>query len=156
MYDKGQLVLNTLRSAINNDAQWFDIVKSIAEKFKYQTITAEDVFSLINQKAGQDYSYFFNQYLKVATIPTLEVFLTKTGENLTARYRWKTEVQDFKMPIKATVAENDYQFIYPTTAWQTMPLALARPEIFKIADDLFYVDLKLNWSYIDPRLERTP
>jgi aminopeptidase N len=106
MYDKGQLVLNTLRSVINNDSLWFDIVKSIAQKFKYQTITAEDVFNLINQKAGQDYSCFFNQYFRGTAIPTLEVFLTKRGESLTARYRWKAEVQDFKMPIKVTVAEN--------------------------------------------------
>jgi aminopeptidase N len=156
MYDKGQLVLNTLRSVINNDSLWFDIVKSIAQKFKYQTTTAEEVFGLINQKTGQDFSYFFNQYFRGTAIPTLEVFLTKRGESLTARYRWKAEVQDFKMPVKVTVAENDYQFIHPTTSWQTMPLSPARPENFKIADELFYVDLTLNWTYLDPRLERTP
>jgi aminopeptidase N len=156
MYDKGQLVLNTLRSEINNDKLWLDIVKSIAEKFKYQTITAEEVFGLINQKTGQDYSYFFNQYFRQTAIPVLEVFLTKRGESLTARYRWKADKQDFKMPIKVTVAENDYQFIYPTMSWQAMPLSLARPENFKIADDLFYADLKLNWTYLDPRREVKP
>jgi hypothetical protein len=44
-----------------------------------------------------------------------------------------------------------YEFITPTTEWQTNTLQGLSPEDFKIADDLFYVDLQLRWSYRDPR-----
>jgi len=156
MYDKGQLVLNTLRSVIDNDQMWFSIVRGLAETFKYQTITAEDVFTYINTKTGKDYSYFFNQYLKNAKIPLLDVSVTKKGDNVTARYRWNADVPDFKMPIKVTTSDNRYEFIYPTTTLQTVKLGNMRPEDFKVEKDRFYVDLKLNWSYLDPRLPDVP
>jgi len=156
MYDKGQLVLNTLRSVIDNDQMWFSIVRGLAETFKYQTITAEDVFTYINTKTGKDYSYFFNQYLKNAKIPLLDVSVTKKGDNVTARYRWNADVPDFKMPIKVTTSDNRYEFIYPTTTLQTVKLGNMRPEDFKVEKDRFYVDVRLSWSYLDPRLPDVP
>jgi aminopeptidase N len=156
MYDKGQLVLNTLRSVIDNDQLWFSIIRGLAETFKYRTITAEDVFSYINTKTGKDYSYFFNQYLKNPKIPVLDVSVMKKGDNVTARYRWNADVPEFKMPVKVTTSDNRYEFIYPTTSWQTLKLGNIRPEDFKIEKDRFYVDVRLSWSYLDPRLPDVP
>lgn len=76
----------------------------------------------------------------------------KKGENVAARYRWIADVADFRMPIKVTTAENKYEFIYPTTSWQIMKLGNIQPENFKVAENLFYVGVKLNWSYLDPRV----
>ena len=70
MYDKGQLVLNTLRSVMDNDSLWFSVLKGLQERFRYQTITAEDVFGFVNQKTGKDYNYFFNQYFKSTKVPS--------------------------------------------------------------------------------------
>ncbi|MGA2623706.1 MAG: M1 family metallopeptidase [Bacteroidota bacterium] len=154
MYDKGQLVLNTLRSVIDNDSLWFSILHGIQESFRYQTITADDVVQFVNKKTGKDYSYFFNQYLKFPKIPQLEVFVWKKGDKVTARYKWSADALDFRMPVKVTTSEDRYEFIYPTTSWQTMTLGDIRPENFKVAEDLFYVGVKLNYSYVDPRLTR--
>lgn len=151
MYDKGQLVLNTLRSVIDNDTLWFSILKGTQETFRYQTVTAEDIFGYINRRTAKDLTYFFNQYLKFPKIPELVVMVTKKGNEVTARYRWNSDVPDFKMPIRVTTAENKYEFIYPTTTWQTIKLGKIRPEDFKIENDRFYADLKLSWSYLDPR-----
>jgi aminopeptidase N len=152
MYDKGQLVLNTLRSVVDNDELWFSILKGIQETFKYQTVTAEDIFGYINKRTGKDFSYFFDQYLKHPKIPELVAVVTKKGDSTTAMYRWSADVKDFKMPIKVTTSDNKYEFIYPTTTWQTLKLGNIRPEDFKIENDRFYVDFKLIRSYLDPRL----
>jgi hypothetical protein len=56
------------------------------------------------------------------------------------------------MPVKVTTAEGRYEFITPTTSWQTMKLGSMLPERFKVAEDLFYVNLKLHWTYLDPGL----
>ncbi len=154
MYDKGQLVLNTLRSVIDNDSLWFSILRGIQESFRYQSITADDVVQFVNKKTGKDYSYFFNQYLKFPKIPQLEAYVWKKGDKVTARYKWTADVSDFRMPVKVTTSEDHYEFIYPTTSWQTMMLGDIRPENFKVAGDLFYVGVKLNYSYLDPRLTR--
>jgi aminopeptidase N len=153
MYDKGQLVLNTLRSVIDNDALWFSIVRGLAETFKYQTITADDVFRFINEKSGKDLTYFFDQYFRHTKIPQLVVQTSKKGNIVTARYKWNTDVQDFRMPIKVTTSPNKYEFITPTGQWQTIELKGMNPEDFKVADDLFYVDVKFGWGYLDPRMQ---
>lgn len=155
MYDKGQLVLNTLRSVIDNDSLWFSILRGIQQTYAYQTITADTIFHYINRRTGKDLMYFFNQYLKFSRIPQLEVITRKKGNTVTARYRWVADVPDFRMPIKVTTTDNRYDWIYPTTSWQTLELGLSKPENFKVAADLFYVDLRLNYGYLDPRLPTT-
>ncbi len=150
MYNKGQLFLNTLRHVIDNDSLWFETIHGIANEFKYQTITAEDIVKYVNEKTGTDYIYLFDQYLKFPNIPELQIFVTKKGTSVTARYRWKADVEDFKMPIKVTTSKDSYEFIYPTTAWQSSELGDIDPQEFKVAEDLFYVKVKLNWSYLDP------
>jgi hypothetical protein len=128
-------------------------LRGLFETFKYQTVTAEDVFNYINKKTGTDYTYFLNQYLRFTRIPQLEVMTAKRGDTVTARYRWIADVPDFRMPIKVTTSRNTYEFIYPTTSWQTMALGDILPEEFKIADDLFLAELRLRWIYLDPNLQ---
>lgn len=152
MYDKGQLVLNTLRSVIDDDQLWFSILRGLAETYKYQTITADSVFQYVNVRTGKDYTYFFDQYLKFPKPPQLEVITRKKGDKVTARFRWVADVPNFRMPIKVTTSDAQYDWITPTTEWQTMELRISRPENFKVAENLFYIDLKLNYGYLDPRL----
>ena len=153
MYDKGQLVLNTLRSVIDNDSLWFSILKGLQSKFEYQTITAEDVFGFVNEKTGKDYNYFFNQYLKFTKIPELDVRLTYRADSVMVNYRWDADVTDFRMPVRVTTAPGKFEFIYPTTSWQRMKIGNIDPKEFKIDEDRFYVNLKLSWTYMDPRLQ---
>ncbi len=153
MYDKGQLVLNTLRSVIDNDKLWFSILRGIQETYRYSTITTDSIIQFVNITTGKDFGYFFEQYLKNSKIPVLEVVTRKKGNKVTVRYRWSADVPEFKMPVKVTTSENKLEWITPTTKWQTMEVGLNKPENFKVAEDLFYVDLKLNAGYVDERLK---
>jgi aminopeptidase N len=152
MYDKGQLVLNTLRSVIGADSLWFSILRGLQSTYAYSTITTDSIVGFVNRKTGKDFSYFFEQYLKHPAPPRLEVITRKKGEKVTARYRWAAEVSGFHMPILAGVREGEYSWITPTTDWQTKELENGRPEEFRVADRLFYIDFKLNSGYTDPRL----
>jgi peptidyl-prolyl cis-trans isomerase A (cyclophilin A) len=143
--------LNTLRSVLNDDALWVSIMRGIQEKFRCQNVSADEVFAFINQKAGRDLSYFFDQYFRHANIPTLVVQTVKEGDSVTARYRWEADVNDFRMPIKVTTAKDRFEFVTPTTDWQTKKLSGITPEDFKVAEDLFYVNTRLRRSYLDPR-----
>jgi hypothetical protein len=178
MYDKGQLVLNTLRSVIDNDSLWFAILRGLHETFKYKTITADDVFQFISKAAGssappaselsqrragegtkpqaeKDLGYFFDQYFRHIRVPQLVVETAKKGDVVRARYRWNADVKDFRMPIKVMTSPGKYEFIHPTTEWQMLELHDMKPEDFRIADDLFLADLKLRWSYLDPAMPDT-
>lgn len=153
MYDKGQLVLNTLRSVIDNDSMWYRILRGIHEEFKYQTIDADDVFRFINESTGTDYTYFFDQYFRQKRIPQLTVMASKKGDTVRAMYRWNADTPDFRMPVKAQTSPGRFEWIHPTNSWQTVELRKMKPEDFKIAEDLFYVDVKLRWVYLDPALK---
>ncbi|HLX11225.1 MAG TPA: M1 family metallopeptidase, partial [Bacteroidota bacterium] len=153
MYDKGQLVLNTLRSVIDNDSLWFTILRGMQKTYKYQTITADTIINYVNAKTGKDLAYFFDQYLRHTKVPELDLFVSQKGNKTTLRYRWNTEVQDFHMPIKVTTADNKLDWITPTKDWQTLPLGDMDPSHFKVADNLFYVNAKISTSYIDPNME---
>ena len=152
MYDKGQLVLNTLRSVINNDSLWFSILRAIQERYRYQSVSGEDIEKMVDSLAHEDFTYFFDQYLKYPSIPTLEVFVTTRGDEELARYRWKSDIAGFRMPVKVTVGGGQFGRITPTSEWQVMKLQSLPPESFHIADDEFYAGLKLSWMYLDPRM----
>jgi aminopeptidase N len=151
MYDKGQLLLNTLRSVIDNDSAWVSLLRGLYGRFKYQTVTGKEIVEFVCSNTGQDLHYFFDQYFGHAKLPRLRIAVSKKGDEVTARYRWESDVADFRMPVKVTLGPDSLAFIYPTTSWKTTPLALKDPAEFRAAEDLFYFDLALSRAYIDPR-----
>ncbi len=150
MYDKGQLVLNTLRHVIGDDVLWFRIVRGLAEEFKYQTVSAEDVFGYINRISKMDLNYLFDQYFKFSTIPVLEVHLVKRGEAVSMRYRWQADAADFRMPVNVTLSRGKFERITPTKEWKTATLKDIHPEEFRVAEDQFYIKVQTTRRYIDP------
>lgn len=150
MYDKGQLVLNTLRSVIDNDQLWFSILRGIQTDFAHQSVSADDIFGYFNKKSGRNLTPFFDQYFRHATIPRLMVEAQKDGDKITARYRWQADVDGFDMPIMAMTSPGKYETLNPTEEWQTVKLHGMDPEDFRIPDDQYYVDFRLRYSYLDP------
>ncbi|MCF8241322.1 MAG: M1 family metallopeptidase [Melioribacteraceae bacterium] len=147
MYPKGALMLNTLRHVINNDDLWFAAIKGLAEEFKYQTVTTEEILSAMNDAFGKNYSYLFDQYLRYQHIPTLDIVLEIHHNSINARYKWTADVKDFKMPIQITTGKDKYEFIEPTKMWQSIETSLENPEAFKVATDKFFVDVNLSRNY---------
>lgn len=156
MYDKGQLVLNTLRSVIDNDPLWFEIIRGFAEAHRRGIVRAEDFFAHVNKKTGKDFSSFFDQYLKHSAIPLLQVNVTKKGDTVTASYRWNADVKDFSMPVRITTAKDVWEVITPSTEWKSTKLGIKDPSEFRVAEDLFYVDARISRSYLDRRLPERP
>ena len=150
MYDKGQLVLNTLRDVINNDTLWFSILKGIQKTFAYKTVDANDIINYINQRTGTNYNYFFEQYLYYPAVPELMAIVTQKGDTTSLRFKWNANVKDFKMPIKVTIRKGEFGFIYPTTDWQTISLGKFDPKDFRVDEDEFYCRVKIFRYYIDP------
>jgi aminopeptidase N len=137
-YFKGALMLNTLRSVLDDDSHWWPLIYGFYQQFKYRNIMTEDVVAFFNREAGLDLTPIFNQYLRHASIPTLQLlFDPATGSVM---YKWRADEANFAMPI--LVGEKDHwQRIVPTEKWQTMKTTLPK-EQFDVATDLFYVDVE--------------
>ena len=137
-YFKGALMLNTLRSAIDDDNRWWPLLYNFYQQFKYRNIMTEDVVTYFNRETGQDLTPIFHQYLRHADIPTLELLFDPTQG--TVSYKWRADEVEFSMPV--LVGEKDHwQRIAPTLNWQTMKTPLTQDQ-FQVATDLFYVDVQ--------------
>jgi len=138
MYFKGALFLHTLRGVVNDDARWWKLVRDTYEHFKYQNIMTEDMVRFFNAELKQDLTPIFDQYLRRADLPTLELtFDEKVG---TVSYRWNADERAFAMPIKVG-AKGAWQVIRPTMDWQTMPNKLGKG--LEVATEHFYVNVAI-------------
>ena len=137
-YFKGALMLNTLRSAIDDDNRWWPLLYNFYQQFKYRNIMTEDVVTYFNRETGQNLTPIFHQYLRHADIPTLELLFDPTQG--TVSYKWRADEAGFSMPV--LVGEKDHwQRIEPTLNWQTMKTPLTQDQ-FQVATELFYVDVQ--------------
>jgi aminopeptidase N len=140
MYFKGALFLNTLRSVIDHDADWWKYVREFYSRFKYQNIMTEDVVKFFNLKTGGNLTPIFDQYLRHAALPVLELQFQEIDGSVS--YRWKADEKDFAMPVKVGKKGN-WQLIRPTTEWQTMKIGLKKNEL-EVATDLYYANVSKN------------
>lgn len=138
IYNKGFLLMHTLRHVINNDSLWFEIIKGIQKDFALQTITTAQIENYISAESGKDLSKIFDQYLRHPTPPVLEYWLEKKGRKLELWYRWQTDVKDFDMPIKFKDKTGEWQWIYPSNEWQKIILKKNKPGDVKFDDIHFY------------------
>ena len=95
MYYKGANMLHTIRTVINDDAKFREILRGLNKDFKQQTVTGDQVEKYISEKSGVDFSSVFEQYLRTTDIPVVEY--SQIGKKLTLRFQ-KT-VPGFKMPL---------------------------------------------------------
>jgi aminopeptidase N len=137
-YFKGALMLNTLRSLIGDDAKWFADVHDFYQHFKYQTITTDDVERWWNERTGMNLTPFFDEYLRHAALPVLELKFDPSKQ--TVSYRWKADEPGFAMPIEAGDPQHWTKITPVTTDWKTMPWTAA-PDQFAIDADHYYVDV---------------
>ena len=136
MYFKGALFLHTLRNVVDDDARWEKALRDFYQRFKYKNIATEDVVQFFNEALGRNLTPLFNQYLRRAALPTLELAFPEPG---TLAYRWKADERDFAMPVRIG-AKGAWQRIEPTTEWKTMPTSFSR-ENLDVATDLYYVNV---------------
>src|SRR6185312_476071 len=131
------LLLNTLRSVVNNDRRWFAIIRGFYQKFKYRNILSEQVIGYFNSATGEDFTPIFDQYLKYSAIPTLELKFIPGAVD----YRWKADAPRFAMPVRVG-RPGDWTIIHPvTTRWQTLKTRLDRSN-FGADTDLYYINVE--------------
>jgi aminopeptidase N len=137
MYFKGALFLHTLRSVVNDDKKWFKLIRDLYDQFKYKNSMTEEIVAFVNKELGQDLTPVFDQYLRRAALPVLE--LTFNDAEKLVWYRWRADERDFAMPIRVGDPAK-WQTIQPTTDWKSISWA-ATKDAFKVATDLYYVNV---------------
>ena len=135
VYFKGAWILQTLRMQLNNDNLFFDIIRTFAEKYKYQLVESKDFIDLVNQKTNSDYNWFFDLYLYENCSPELEYNLVNPGR---LYYRWNRVSPEFnKLTVRLQC--NDKIFtLTPTDQVQRIDL---QPDHYGNYNFMFYRDI---------------
>jgi aminopeptidase N len=131
MYPKGAVLLNMVRTIINDDEKWRGILRGLNKTFYHQTVTYDQVVNYITEQSGKKLLPVFDQYLHYKNLPTLE-FATRDGKLLS---RWIADANGFAMPVLVKIKGGEYQFITPTTRFS--PVAIEGATIDNIEVDTF-------------------
>ena len=137
MYFKGANLLNTIRSIYNNDELWWKTFRDYTEKFKHQTISTRDTEAFFDQATDVDLSPVFDQYLRNSALPVLQL---KEKDDI-IYYRWKADVEDFKMPVDIIIDEEETR-LNATSQWQILNSEEAELDEIKVNDLEFYIDME--------------
>ncbi len=135
MYYKGANLLHTIRTIINDDNKWRNILRGLNAKFYHQTVTTAQVENYIIDHSGIDFSNVFDQYLRDARFPVLEYRLDKKKIN----YRWTECLDGFDMPMELNIDDRSMK-IKPTTTWQSCKVKKGARMV--VANRNYYIELK--------------
>lgn len=133
MYYKGANMIHTLRTWMNNDEKFRQMLRGLNKEFYHQTVTTEQIENYIAKFSGLNFNAFFNQYLRTVKIPTLE--LKQNGNKV--EYRYTNVVDGFAMPLR--LKDSDIT-INPTTNWQTINNSTITKAIDVTINPNYYID----------------
>jgi aminopeptidase N len=136
MYEKGALLLNTLRHIVNNDAKWWKILLKYSETFRHKIIDTETVINFFNNETRMNLTPIFNQYLRHAAIPILELKIKK-GK---LQFRWNVLENKFAMPIDIKIKGKKSR-IYPTAVWVTSKIKVNSIKEIEVMTNDFYINV---------------
>jgi aminopeptidase N len=139
MYSKGATLLNMIRTIINDDQKWRDILNGMNRNFYNQTVTYDQIVNYFSKESGKNLAPVFDQYLKFKELPILE-FMNKDGKLFC---RWISNVTGFNMPVMVKVDGGEYQ-ISPSDKFTTVNIPGASINNIKVDTRNYYIGIAVN------------
>ena len=136
MYPKGALMLNTIRSIVNDDDKWYRILYKYATNFRHKIVDSQTVINYFNKELELNLSPIFDQYLKYKNIPKLELTIKKRKLS----YKWITDAANFEMPIDIKVKGSIVR-IYPKKDFQELDIKIKNLNDIEILNDKYFIDV---------------
>jgi aminopeptidase N len=80
VYNKGAMILHTIRNIVNDSTLFFDILQTFySEHAVASPVTTEDFIRIVEHKTGKDWHNFFEVYLHRREIPVLHWYYSPAG-----------------------------------------------------------------------------
>lgn len=117
MYNKGANLIHTLRTLIDNDSLFRELLRGMNRDLARTPTNSREVEQYWIQRTGMDLQSIFDQYLRTTQIPKLEFRET----NGTTECRWTNCLPDFHMPVRLS---GSTAWISLSTQWSPVSPAL--------------------------------
>lgn len=115
IYFKGANMIHTLRTWLNDDEKFRQILRQMNKQFYHKTVTTAEIESFFDTNIPGNQKPFFDQYLRTTNVPILEYQWKKKALN----YRWINTVDHFEMPLKINIKDTIVD-LSPSNNWKTI------------------------------------
>ncbi len=112
VYYKGSNMLNTLRTWVDDDEKWRNMLRGLNARFFHQTVSSADIETYMADFLDLDLKPFFDQYLRDSRVPALVLNQVEGGIS----YKWTNCRDDFNMPVILVDENGNRLEIGPTTS----------------------------------------
>jgi aminopeptidase N len=141
MYYKGGNLLNMVRTIINDDEKWRNILRGLNKTFYHQTVTYDDIVNYINEQSGINLSPVFDQYLHYKNLPILEFMTNREGK---LAVRWQADAKGFNMPVRVKIKGGEYQYIKPTIRFTPVNIEGATKDNLEVDIFNYYIGVLMD------------
>ena len=140
IYDKGALMMHSLRILVNDDRLFLNALKQIQIDFQEKNVSSEEMVVKLNELLLDDYSPMLNWYLYETKPPQLEIKLDRIKSKL--HYRWEKEIPLMKQQELLMAMNGDKIVLNPSTEFQSMDIVPGQKLDFLIERGIYY-ELKI-------------
>jgi aminopeptidase N len=102
IYAKGSVVLNMMRNILGDDS-FFKTIHLYTKKYAYGLVETKDFQSAVEEATGQNFEWFFDQWVYKAGYPEFEV-----------KYEWEPEEKTIKLYVKQIQSIDSLTGIFTT------------------------------------------
>src|SRR5690606_4918888 len=141
MYNKGGVLHNMIRTMIDDDDKWRNILRGLNKEFYHQTVDYGDIVRYMSKESGIKLDETFEQVVQTKSIPTLEVIENSPGVFM---IRWISEVKDFQMPVHIFDKDGKRLRIDPTDKFKVMKLDGLTKDNFKVDTYNYYIGTSIQ------------
>lgn len=142
MYNKGGVLHNMIRTMLEDDDKWRELLRGMNKQFYHQTVDYNDILSYMNEHTGIDLTKVFDQYVRHKGIPTLEI--KETPKAGTFLIRWISEVDNFKMPVHIFDKDGKAIRVQATSRWTTHSFEGLTKESIKPDTFNYYIGVSIQ------------
>jgi hypothetical protein len=132
VYNKGAMVLHTIRNVLNDSTIFFDILQTFYREHAASShVTTADFLEVVERKTGKDWDKFFETYLYRREVPVLYWYYAPAGKDegyATAEgkavpvvaAKWLNAPEGFSMPVELYCKEENVSVRIEVTTKPTL------------------------------------
>ncbi len=132
VYNKGAMVLHTIRNVLNDSTLFFDILQTFYHEHALSShVTTTDFKEVVERKTGKDWDKFFEAYLYRREVPVLYWYYDPAGidegyptaeKNVVPviAAKWLNAPDGFSMPVELYCKEENVSFRIEVTTKPTL------------------------------------
>jgi aminopeptidase N len=145
IYDKGALLMHSLRMQVNNDSLFFNALKIFQKKMGKKNINAQQFTDEFNKLLNGSYTSLFDLYLNETLPPILVYYFTTNQNDRLFHYKWLDPIP-FKLTNGLSIEYNNQisTKIFPSTTFQTLIIDKDHPVLFDFGSSIYFLPNKLN------------